>query len=371
MSATIEEHRLGEIPWLVVTGERRNAFRLLGEHESSRIHAVASESNAIHRMKARASSPQTADLLATVRDQSRLTYPYQWSEMVAMAEGAAIPLDNLVLLNLRGDLGVEEKIGCTDLAFRHGDGVVLAHNEDGALEFEPHCVVLTLRIDGEPTVTTWWYPGFLPANAITLNEHGLIWGIDNVNVADPIAAPGRHFVARALQSCQTITEVADRLRDEPSAGGFAYTIGQIAHRDAIQVEAAAGFYAHRSIRNANNAVLWHTNHLRILPSNLDVPSDSSRTRARTAGTWIVPRAQPVDWCLQQLAHAPMPHGVRCDAEGDSPSVTFVTFVADLSAGTVTVKPRARAAVTIPADDLVQARSDRQTAYPERRAELAE
>ncbi|MFF4484664.1 C45 family autoproteolytic acyltransferase/hydrolase [Streptomyces sp. NPDC001520] len=371
MSATIEEHRLGETSWLVVTGERGSAFRLLGQRESRRIHAVAGESKAIHRLKARVSSTQTAENLAAVREQSRLTYPDQWAELVAMAEGANIPLDNLVLLNLRGDLGTEEKIGCTDLAFRNNDAVFLAHNEDGSPEFEPYCVMLTLRLDGEPAVTTWWYPGFLPSNTITLNEYGLVWGIDNVRVAAPAAAPGRHFVARALQGCRTITEVVDRLRDEPSAGGFAYTIGQLGHPHAIQVEAAAGFYAYRSTRYADDAVLWHTNHLLNLPSSLDVPSDNSLTRAKTAATWTTPHSQPVDWCLQQLARAPIPQGVRRDAAGGDNLVTLVTFVVDLSTATVTVAPRGQVAVTISADDLVHGRPDRQASRPERREELAE
>jgi hypothetical protein len=45
-----------------------------------------------------------------------------------------VQFDDLVLLNLRGDLGlVDGGIGCSDLGWR-GERSVVAHNEDGALE---------------------------------------------------------------------------------------------------------------------------------------------------------------------------------------------------------------------------------------------
>lgn len=357
MSATIEERQLGETPWIIVAGERSSVFRLLGERQSHRIHAVAAESNAIRKLQTRVSSPRTAKVLAAVREESQRVYPTQWSELVAMAEGAQISLDNLVLLNLRGDLGTDDRTGCTDLAFRDGNSVFLAHNEDGAPEFEPYCVLLTLRIDGEPAVTTWWYPGFLPSNTVAFNEYGLVWGIDNVRVTEPAPAPGRHFVARALQSSRTIAEVIDHLRDQPSAGGFAYTIGQFGYEHAIQVETAAGHYAYRSTKYSDNEVLWHTNHLIVLPSSLDSASKNSLTRAETATNWSIPRSQPVDWCLEQLAHSAMPQGVRRDATGDDTLVTLVTFVVDLRKGHITVAPRNHPATTITAPDLLDGHAD--------------
>lgn len=355
MSATIEEYQLGETPWLVVTGDRISAFRMLGERQAHRIRALAKDSNAIRKLQTRASAPRTAELLAEVRKQSESIYPEPWSELVAMAQGADVPLNSLVLLNLRGDLGAEERLGCTDLAFRDRDALFLAHNEDGAAEFQPYCVMLTLRLDGEPAVTTWWYPGFLPSNTVTFNQYGLVWGIDNVRVAAPTGAPGRHFVARALQSSRSISEVVERLRDEPSAGGFAYTVGQFGYPHAIQIETAAGHYAYRSTQHSGESLLWHTNHLLLLPSHLDTATENSLTRARTASTWTIPDSGPVDWCLQQLAVAPMPEGVRRDAAGDDLLVTLATFVVDLSAADVLVAARGHEATRIAAFDLINGR----------------
>ena len=56
-------------------------------------------------------------------------------------------------------------IGCSDLAWRR-ERSVIAHNEDGAPENVGQCALLTLALDGLPTVTAFWYPGFLPSNAL-------------------------------------------------------------------------------------------------------------------------------------------------------------------------------------------------------------
>ncbi|WP_457256440.1 C45 family autoproteolytic acyltransferase/hydolase [Pedococcus sp. P5_B7] len=360
MSATIEEYRLGETPWLVVTGERVSAFRLLGKHHARSIQAIVKDNDIIDELRERTSSLEASAHLTAVRENSRRTYPDQWSELAAMAEGAKVPLNILVLLNLRGDIGAKEEFGCTDLAFRDGDAVFLAHNEDGGPEFEAHCTLLTLRLDGEPAVTAWWYPGFLPSNAFCMNEYGLVWGMDNIRVSAPANAPGRHFVGRALQRCRTIEEVTDHLRDRSSAGGFAYNIGQVGHPDAILVEAAAGQYASRSTEPSDAGLLWHTNHLRFLPSDLNAGTENSMIRAQTADTWTIPRSSPVDWCLQQLAYAPMPQGVCQDVTQDDGAVTYATFVVDLTTGTLTIVPRNHEPISISAQDFVAGRADRQT-----------
>ncbi|WP_049576391.1 C45 family autoproteolytic acyltransferase/hydolase [Streptomyces sp. SBT349] len=359
MSARITEHRLGEVPWLVVNGERGEAFRLLGERAADRIRAVAGESATIRELRARAEAPRAAGHLATVRERSRAAYPEHWAELAALAEGSGVPLDDLVLLNLRGDLGAEDGTGCTDVAFSDEHADVVAHNEDGAPELVDQGVVLTLALDGEPSVTVWWLPGFLPANTFVVTEHGLVWGIDHIGVVTPAAAPGRHFVARSMQRCRTVAEVTDHLGAHPSAGGFAYTVGQVGRRDTRQIEAAAGHCAHVAAGPGHPGILWHTNHLRRLTRVPDAPRPDSLARAEVAATWTVPEEEPVDWCLRVLAETPAPLGVRRDAAGEDPLVTLATMVVDLRSGMATVAPRARQAATLPVEDLARGIPDRQ------------
>jgi hypothetical protein len=115
-----------------------------------------------------------------------------------------VQFDDLVLLNLRGDLGlVDGGIGCSDLGW-HGERSVVAHNEDGTLEDVGRCALLTLTGTGRPPVTAFWYPGFVPANAFALTGDGLVWTVDHLPVAAPGLGAGRHFVGRGLTTLCTL-----------------------------------------------------------------------------------------------------------------------------------------------------------------------
>ena len=191
-----------------------------------------------------------------------------------------MPFDDLALLNFRGDLGpVTGGIGCSDLAWRR-DRSLIGHNEDGAPENVGQCALLTLALDGLPSMTAFWYPGFLPANAFTVTADGLVWTIDHLPVASPGDGAARHFVGRGLQrSARTLDAAVDYLKVHPSAGGFAYTIGDQTGR-IVNVEALAGHHAVAEARPESDPLLWHTNHGRYLPGADPPPRGTSVARGQ-------------------------------------------------------------------------------------------
>ena len=155
---------------------------------------------------------------------------------------------------------------------------VIGHNEDGAPENVGQCALLTLALDGLPTVTAFWYPGFLPTNAFTVTADGLVWTIDHLPVAEPGAGAGRYFVGRDLQrTATTVDQVIDGLRTNPSARGFAYTIGDRTGR-IVNVEAAAGDYATVEVGPDSSPLLWHTNHGRYISGCEAPPGGTSVAR---------------------------------------------------------------------------------------------
>jgi len=166
MSVSLDEHRLGGLRWIVLNGPDREVFRALGEHVRGELAALAGAWPVLPRLRRHVSGPPGSDRLAAVRQATAQSFGEEWAELAAFAEGAGVPLDDLALLNFRGDLGlVEGGIGCSDLAWRR-DRSVIAHNEDGAPEDVGRCGLLTLTGNGRPPVTAFWYPGFLPANAV-------------------------------------------------------------------------------------------------------------------------------------------------------------------------------------------------------------
>ncbi|MFE0132512.1 carcinine hydrolase/isopenicillin-N N-acyltransferase family protein [Streptomyces sp. NPDC059037] len=216
-------------------------------------------------------------------------------------------------------------------------------------------MLVTLAIDGQAPVTALWYPGFLTANAFTATGDGLVWGVNHIPVVRPgLTGAGRHFVARAMQQAPTLDAAVAHLRAHPSAGGYAYTIGERASGRVAVVEAVAG---HVTVTEAGptQPLRWHTNHLRHRSDPADAPAllgdspaarahasryQESLARGRALAALEPPGGAPATpWFMEPLTSAPLPHGVHRTAAGADPLMTLCTLIADLSSGSVTLRGR--------------------------------
>ena len=364
MSVSLHEHRLGGLRWIVLTGPDREAFSALGEYVRAGLAAPSEAWPALPRLRRHVSDPPGRDHLATVRQTTAESFPAEWAELAAFADGAGVSFDDLALLNLRGDLGlVDGGIGCSDLGWRRERSVV-AHNEDGAPEDVGRCALLTMTGTGRPSVTAFWYPGFVPANAFALTGDGLIWTVDHLPVASPGPGAGRHFVGRGLQrTARTVDDAVGYLRSRPSAGGFSYTIGDRAGR-VVSVEAAAGRHAVAEAGPGRGPLLWHTNHGRYLSGAEPEADGTSAARGQTLGALAAPAEDPdPSWFLGVLT-SPPPGGVRSDpGPGGRGLTTLCTLVADLTAGEAVIAARGDPPVTIPLADLAEGNPRAQRPFP--------
>jgi hypothetical protein len=362
MSVSLAEHRLGGLRWIVLAGPEREAFGALGEHVRAELAAEQEAWPLLPRLRQHVSAAPGRGYLASVRHATEERYGEEWAELAAFAAGAAVPFDDLALLNLRGDLGwTGGGMGCSDLAWRR-DRSVIAHNEDGGLPDVGRCGLLTLTGNGRPPVTAFWYPGFLPANAFAVTGDGLVWTVDHLPVAGPGPGAGRHFVGRGLQrAARTTDEVVAYLRDHPSAGGFAYMIGDRNGR-VVNVEAAAGRHAVTEAEAAARPLLWHTNHGRYVPGAAPTAGGTSAARGETLDALAVPAREPGPSWFFDVLTSPPPDGVRSDPGPDGQGLTTLcTLVADLTAGQAAVAARGQNPVTIPLADLAEGNAHAQTA----------
>lgn len=268
MAVRVVERRLGTVPWLVVRGPAAEAFASLGAHLAAEIRAVVEGLPSLAALHRHVASEPGRHRFAAVRRATQSRFPGPWAELAALAAGAGVGLDDLALLNFRGDLGVTGPdpagagAGCSDLAWRRQRSFI-AHNEDEPDFFAGRCALLTLALDDQQPVATFAKPGFLPATTFTVTGSGLVWGIDHMQARSPGPGAGRHFAARGLQlAASSVDQAISYLREHPSAGGFAYTIGDRAGR-IVAVESSAGQHAWREI-GANGPVGWHTNHGRYV-----------------------------------------------------------------------------------------------------------
>ncbi|MER7197851.1 hypothetical protein CG723_27950 [Streptomyces sp. CB01635] len=349
MGATVREQQLAGLRWLVVSGSRDDAFRALGETARADIHAVQEAMPEREALRRATAAPAGAARLDRVVTATREAFPGELAELAALAEGSGVPFDDLLLANLRGDLGVGDGTGCTDLGRRGGSGAFVAHNEDGAPALDGRLMLLTLLIEGQAPVTAQWYPGFVPANAFTATGNGLVWGINHIQVVRPGPGAGRHFAARALQQAPTLDAALDLLRTRPTAGGFAYTIGERATGRIAVVEAAAGRTA--MVEAGPDELHWHTNHIRLLPDAPDAALSGggegatadlgqyaeSAARGRALERLSPGDAPDAEWFVSALTSAPLPDGVHRTAAGDDPLMTLCTTVSDLGRDRITVR----------------------------------
>ncbi|SFW44528.1 C45 family autoproteolytic acyltransferase/hydolase [Amycolatopsis australiensis] len=338
MVATVAEHRIGDVCWTIVRGPREAAFRELGAYAAADIRTVLA---GLPSWPVTARARRSPVLFRAIESASQVEHPDAYAELTALAEGAGVPFDDLLLANLRGDLGAGDGTGCTDLAWA-GPRSLLGHNEDGDPVFDGIGRLLTLLIDGEPGVCVWWYPGFLPSNTFTITTHGLVWGIDSVSVVAPSPCAGRHFVARTLQRASTLAEAVSMLRSRTSAGGFAYTMGCVGSPGVTVAEKAGDETA---VSTVANGLSWHTNHFRQLPPTLDVAPEESLARAEVCAH-LTASDPDAKWLTAALTG-----DVHRDATGDDTLLTLSTVVTDLASGEVTVVPRGGAPLRAGAADL--------------------
>ncbi len=102
---SLTEQELGGLRWIRVEGSAQAAFRALGEHARADIGAVLSDWDGRAELRRHAAAEPGRGWLAAAARASQAECPGPWAELAAMAGGAGVALDDLVLLNCRGDMG--------------------------------------------------------------------------------------------------------------------------------------------------------------------------------------------------------------------------------------------------------------------------
>ena len=328
--------RISGLCWITISGTREEAFHDLGRHMSKAIQSVIETMPEREPLKRWAWTEHGRRTISNLLEIARSQYPNELLELEALADGSGVPFDELFLANIRGDIGSYDGTGCTDILWK-GEHAYSAHNEDGAPAVGSNLTLLTIRIDGESSIFTECYPGFLPCNAFTLTESGLAWGINHLPVALPADAAGRHFVSRALQRCETVDEAVAFLKTHPMAGGFSFNFASAGERREINIECAAG----KCVGVENERYAWHANHLLHMD---EAPRDGTGESvvAQALGPMdesvrrgaLLENAAPAgqidaQWIWAMLTGAELPDGVYRTARGDDPLETLCTTVFDL------------------------------------------
>ncbi len=182
-------------------------------------------------------------------------YPDYWQELLGLAQGLGLPIDQVLLWNCRGDFWALAPDGCTTI-LTPGAGLAVAHNEDGDPLFRGHCGVAQVRV-GDEAFVSFFYPGSLLGHTFATNQHGLAITVNNLRLQNEDVGMPRMVLARATVAARTIDEVRTVLTQTARAGGFHFTVAELATKRLYSVE--FGPY-HCSVEQVQTPSV-HANHM--------------------------------------------------------------------------------------------------------------
>ncbi len=260
---------------------------------------------------------------------NRSHYPDYFIELEGMAQGANRPLEDLVLLNLRGEYRdyFQQFVphGCADCAVVTDDVAVIGHNEDGDPEFKDKLYLVRVDIPDKPTFTALSYPGFLCGNAFGFNSRGICVTVDNVRPLHNEPGLGRHFVARSLLEAISLQDAVQQATVSGQASGFHYTIGSTTERRVVSIETSPSGHTLREVRS-----YFHTNH--YLEMDIDQVIDpSSQARSETGRKILESKPSPgTDDVLTILGNqSDLAYPIYGTRTCLNPLMTFCTCLFDL------------------------------------------
>lgn len=243
---------------LVVSG---NAFAIghtLGRFGAEAVHKHLRPLPLWQSLAARAGSPAAQ----TMREQTEQRFPRYWQELLGLASGLQLPIDEVFLWNCRGDFVQETSVdGCTTVLGPTAEGVLIAHNEDGLPQLRGHCALINVTPEEGLAFSSFCYPGSIPGHTFAVNSRGLVMTVNNIRPSTIPAGLPRQILARAALDAPDISSAIDLLCQNGRAGSFHHSLGQSGTARLVSVEATANGCHVREVVKPHG----HSNHL-IEPS---------------------------------------------------------------------------------------------------------
>jgi len=328
------------------SGDAYSVGRMIGEAIAETVQRVTVRTEEFVAAEQRWSG---SDYLDQLMAAARQTFPGYVRELEGMADGMGVAFERAFLWNCRGDLRWPDDIspamaaglsnGCTSLIIPAADGqpAVIAHNEDGDMDYHQSCFWVSAKPDEGPGFESFLYPGMIPGHSMAANGAGIVQTINNITVHDLKPGLPRHFICRAVLDSGSMDAALDVLKRNDRASGFHHNLGSAVEGRLVSVEAPASGCTVKEITDAPSA---HANHL-ITPEqkgNPQVISRSSSVRQVRADELLVQGALSDGGPTRILFDAVKGHEILCmPVDGDDDlSETLATGIFKLSKESVSV-----------------------------------
>jgi isopenicillin-N N-acyltransferase-like protein len=186
--------------------------------------------------------------------------PRYVEELRAIAEGADVPFDDLMVLNCLEAITTDtlHLMGCTSIAVTEehtaGKHVLVGHNEDWQPADEPDVFLIRAEPEGEPAFLAMTYGALLPN--IGFNTEGICQMCDSVYPSDVRIGVPRIFVSRAVLAARSLSDAIAAAIAPHRAAGYNHVLVHESG-EAYNVEVSARAFA---MTYAQGGLLAHTNH---------------------------------------------------------------------------------------------------------------
>jgi predicted choloylglycine hydrolase len=272
-------------------------------------------------------------------------HPDVMAELRGLAQGARLPVDDLILWNLQPELGtlrrIESSAGCSTLHLVSERRALLAHNEDGSSVYRQEMVILKLRPSGKPAFTCLAYPGLVPGQVPAMNSAGLIMSTNFISAPEVRPGVPRYVLGRAVMGCTTIDEALRVVTNPDRAFAFTLNLGSSHERRLVCLEIAPGVHDIREERglfaHANHLVLGGTRSVHTEPIT---PTSSSGSRQSVLDEAVanlpnVARVNETDLIRLLASHQAVaqPFSPCRHPTPDASTQTLATALFDIRAGT--------------------------------------
>ncbi|NMC69421.1 MAG: hypothetical protein GYA57_05045, partial [Myxococcales bacterium] len=275
-------------------------------------------------------------------EAARRHLPEPVEELRGLADGSGLPLRELQVLNARSELEAAQstpldRAGCSTIVAAGGDGLLLAHNEDGDSANEGLMYLAQVRPRSGVAFLAVGYPGIVLGNAPAINDRGLAMITNFIGTLAWRPGIPRYLLDRWALEARSIDDALTRVLHPERAYAFHHVLAAMEHGRprAVAVEATPARSQVRELRG----VYVHTNHLvldqlRAEPQMDEYVAKSSRPRYETLTAALAGVADPGILEVEDLAtllssHAGRPYSPCRHPEGEVRGATLACAVFDI------------------------------------------
>lgn len=267
-------------------------------------------------------------------------FPQYVEELQGWADGAGVPLEDLMIVNNWAELNAMNRHGgegeCSTVSLNDGKRIILAHNEDSSAAYRGLMFWLKAQPKNGRAFQCFSYPFFIPGNSPGFNDAGVIQTTNYTPCSEWRVGIPRYFLNRAIFDAASLDD-AIKVATHPERGyGNHHNLTSTKERRLLSVEVTPSKYEVHEVKG----VYFHTNHLILdsMKGEPQFPGKSSLTRhavlSKLTRQWNDPTELTTSDIIEAMCnHEEKPNSVCRHGRGYTAGVTLGTAVFEIPKGT--------------------------------------